>query len=208
MPCLYFEIWRKRSLADDVRLTEQWCCLVNVPSPEQLKVKSPFGHEFEHGGERGKHQHQTVRGVHSTAPAMEGGLFRVLCPVALICCKFSTRFPMKRRTEALSVQPHDRCLRLCLVVPGAFLPFRTFCVLERGWWKWKRVLMSCKYGEFWWQPWWTAALFLQAGDLLGPLNPRWIPKRVDRVLSPSGHSGLRSLFFVVVVFSANSVTDV
>lgn len=73
MPCLYFEIWRKRSLAVDVRLTERWCCLVNVRSPEQVKAKSPFGHEFEHGGERGKHQHQTVRGVHSTAPAMGGG---------------------------------------------------------------------------------------------------------------------------------------
>lgn len=63
--------------------------------------------------------------------------------------------------------------------------------------------MSCKYGEFWW----TAALFLQAGCLLGPLNPRWIQKRVGRAPPPSGHTGLLShyLFFV---FQANSVTDV
>lgn len=102
---------------------------------KQVKAKSPLGHEFEHGGERGKHQHQTVRGVYSTAPAMGvgAGVNWSFMSSRLDSLQVFDAIPDEApRTEAHSVQTHDRCFRLCVLVTDAFLPFHISCVFERG----------------------------------------------------------------------------
>lgn len=151
---------------------------------KQVKVKSPLGHEFKHGGERGKHQHQTVRGVYSTAPAMAGFYldFYVQSPWFAVSFRCDSPWSSENR-GAFCAAPWSLFTTLrfghgCVPTVSHIMCIRAWLMEMEG------VVMSCKYGQFWSQHWWTAALFLQAGYLLAPLNPRLIQKPVDRIFPP------------------------
>lgn len=161
MPCFYCEIWRKRSPAVDGRLTERCCCLVNVRLPEQTS-KGKIAARPRVRTWRRKRKASASNGRRGVFDcARDGGAYlefyvqSLWFPASFRC---DSRWSAENR-GAFCAAPWSLFTALRVGHGRVATLSHVWCI--RAWLvEMEGVFMSCKYGAFWSQPWWTAALFL------------------------------------------------